>query len=130
VGAARNRVFYDHPDCEFTYPDLLLLSKRSTVGQPIQCQAAVAWEPKKPLDVCTVIVAPPGPGEVRVRIAGGRVRVSGHVAHMFWLCAAKNLKHASHLLCVHLCQWPSSLIETAVHDSPSSHICSNRAVPH
>eukprot|EP00200_Dunaliella_tertiolecta_P005609 CAMPEP_0202351294 /NCGR_PEP_ID=MMETSP1126-20121109/8000_1 /ASSEMBLY_ACC=CAM_ASM_000457 /TAXON_ID=3047 /ORGANISM="Dunaliella tertiolecta, Strain CCMP1320" /LENGTH=382 /DNA_ID=CAMNT_0048943389 /DNA_START=151 /DNA_END=1299 /DNA_ORIENTATION=+ len=40
-----------------------------TAGKPIQCKAAVAWAPNKPLDVTTVTVAPPGPGEVRVRIA-------------------------------------------------------------
>jgi S-(hydroxymethyl)glutathione dehydrogenase/alcohol dehydrogenase len=37
-------------------------------GKPIDCKAAIAWEPKKPLDVCTVTVAPPGPGEVRLRV--------------------------------------------------------------
>ncbi|KIZ06980.1 S-(hydroxymethyl)glutathionedehydrogenase / alcohol dehydrogenase [Monoraphidium neglectum] len=37
-------------------------------GEPIECLAAIAWEAKKPLDVTKVIVAPPGPGEVRIKI--------------------------------------------------------------
>ena len=37
-------------------------------GKPIECKAAIAWEAKKPLEVRTVTVAPPGPGEVRVQI--------------------------------------------------------------
>uniref|UniRef100_A0A6V3RKY2 Uncharacterized protein n=1 Tax=Lotharella globosa TaxID=91324 RepID=A0A6V3RKY2_9EUKA len=45
----------------------------STAGQPIECLAAVAWEPKKEywdnaLSVEKVIVAPPKAGEVRVKI--------------------------------------------------------------
>lgn len=40
----------------------------STVGQPIECKAAIAWEAKKPLDVRTVTVAPPQAGEVRIKI--------------------------------------------------------------
>ena len=36
--------------------------------QPIECVAAIAWEAKKPLDVTTVIVAPPQKGEVRIRV--------------------------------------------------------------
>lgn len=40
----------------------------STVGQVIQCKAAVAWEPKKPLSIETVEVAPPKTGEVRIKI--------------------------------------------------------------
>eukprot|EP00298_Acanthocystis_sp_HF-20_P008220 c17552_g1_i3.p1 GENE.c17552_g1_i3~~c17552_g1_i3.p1 ORF type:complete len:406 (+),score=219.99 c17552_g1_i3:28-1245(+) len=40
----------------------------STVGNVIKCRAAVAWEPKKPLSLETVEVAPPSPGEVRVKI--------------------------------------------------------------
>jgi S-(hydroxymethyl)glutathione dehydrogenase/alcohol dehydrogenase len=40
----------------------------STVGQPITCKAAVAFEPCKPLELVDVVVAPPGPGEVRVKI--------------------------------------------------------------
>eukprot|EP00775_Hariotina_reticulata_P002332 gene2332-2640_t len=39
-----------------------------TAGKPIECQAAIAWDSKKPLDVTTVTVDPPGPGEVRVKI--------------------------------------------------------------
>ncbi|GLI64603.1 hypothetical protein VaNZ11_007910 [Volvox africanus] len=39
-----------------------------TAGQPIECKAAIAWKAKKPLEVRTVTVAPPGPGEVRIRI--------------------------------------------------------------
>ncbi|KAG2433792.1 hypothetical protein HXX76_008150 [Chlamydomonas incerta] len=40
----------------------------STVGKPIDCKAAIAWEAKKPLEVRTVTVAPPGPGEVRLQV--------------------------------------------------------------
>mmetsp|Transcript_4153 Transcript_4153/g.5619 ORF Transcript_4153/g.5619 Transcript_4153/m.5619 type:complete len:427 (-) Transcript_4153:226-1506(-) len=44
-----------------------------TAGKPIECLAAVAWEPKKDywndaLSVEKVTVAPPGPGEVRVKV--------------------------------------------------------------
>ncbi|DBB04598.1 TPA: hypothetical protein ACH3X1_012672 [Trebouxia sp. C0004] len=39
-----------------------------TAGKPIQCKAAIAWEAKKPLEVKTVTVDPPGPGEVRIKI--------------------------------------------------------------
>ncbi|GLC34829.1 hypothetical protein PLESTB_001168700 [Pleodorina starrii] len=39
-----------------------------TAGKPIECKAAIAWEAKKPLEVRNVTVAPPGPGEVRVKI--------------------------------------------------------------
>ncbi|KAK9807202.1 hypothetical protein WJX73_008171 [Symbiochloris irregularis] len=39
-----------------------------TAGKPIECMAAVAWEAEKPLDVTTVIVAPPQKGEVRIKI--------------------------------------------------------------
>lgn len=35
--------------------------------QPIECKAAIAWEAKKPLEVKTVTVGPPGPGEVRIK---------------------------------------------------------------
>lgn len=41
----------------------------STVGQPIECKAAIAWEAKKPLEVTTVVVDPPQAGEVRIKIA-------------------------------------------------------------
>lgn len=40
----------------------------STSGQVIKCKAAVAWEPKKPLSIEEVEVAPPAAGEVRIRI--------------------------------------------------------------
>ena len=36
--------------------------------QPIECLAAVAWGPKKPLSIETVTVAPPKRGEVRIKI--------------------------------------------------------------
>ena len=35
--------------------------------QPIQCKAAIAFEAKKPLEIKTVTVDPPGPGEVRIK---------------------------------------------------------------
>lgn len=40
-----------------------------TEGKTIQCKAAVCWEPKKPLSIETVEVAPPKAREVRVRVA-------------------------------------------------------------
>lgn len=40
----------------------------ATAGKPITCKAAVAWAPKQPLDVIDVVVALPGPGEVRIKI--------------------------------------------------------------
>lgn len=39
-----------------------------TVGKPIQCRAAVAWAPKEALSIETIEVAPPKPGEVRIRV--------------------------------------------------------------
>ncbi|KAL4426032.1 hypothetical protein ABPG77_007828 [Micractinium sp. CCAP 211/92] len=39
-----------------------------TVGMPIECKAAIAWEAKKPLEVATVVVDPPQAGEVRIKI--------------------------------------------------------------
>lgn len=39
-----------------------------TAGKDIECKAAVAWAAKQPLDVRTVTVSPPGPGEVRIKI--------------------------------------------------------------
>ncbi|PRW60671.1 Alcohol dehydrogenase class-3 [Chlorella sorokiniana] len=39
-----------------------------TVGKPIQCKAAIAWEANKPLEVTTVVVDPPQAGEVRIKI--------------------------------------------------------------
>eukprot|EP00053_Salpingoeca_punica_P009779 m.88051 g.88051 ORF g.88051 m.88051 type:complete len:381 (-) comp15160_c0_seq1:1856-2998(-) len=44
------------------------MSSSSTQGQVIKCRAAVAWEPKQPLVIEEVEVAPPKAGEVRVRI--------------------------------------------------------------
>lgn len=41
---------------------------QDTTGKPIDCKAAVAWEANKSLEVTTVTIAPPGPGEVRVKI--------------------------------------------------------------
>ncbi|RIB21062.1 chaperonin 10-like protein [Gigaspora rosea] len=40
----------------------------ATVGKTIKCKAAVAWGPNKPLSVEEVEVAPPGKGEIRVKI--------------------------------------------------------------
>lgn len=37
-------------------------------GQVIECQAAIAWEMKKPLVVSTILVDPPKKGEVRVKV--------------------------------------------------------------
>lgn len=39
-----------------------------TAGKTIECKAAVAWAPNKPLDVRTVTVDPPSAGEVRIQI--------------------------------------------------------------
>ncbi|KAJ1918296.1 hypothetical protein H4219_002693 [Mycoemilia scoparia] len=48
-------------------PDMLyfLLDKSAS---PITCKAAVAWEPKKPLSIETIEVAPPKAGEVRLKV--------------------------------------------------------------
>ena len=43
-------------------------SMADTVGKPIKCRAAVAWEPKKPLSIEEIEVAPPRAGEVRIKI--------------------------------------------------------------
>lgn len=40
----------------------------STVGEVIKCQAAVAWEPKKPLSIEEIEVDPPKAHEVRIKI--------------------------------------------------------------
>lgn len=40
----------------------------ATAGKTITCRAAVAWEPKKPLGIETVEVAPPKAGEVRFKV--------------------------------------------------------------
>jgi S-(hydroxymethyl)glutathione dehydrogenase/alcohol dehydrogenase len=34
----------------------------------ITCKAAVAWEPKKPLSIETIEVAPPKAGEIRIKV--------------------------------------------------------------
>ncbi|XP_065183997.1 alcohol dehydrogenase class-3-like [Sycon ciliatum] len=39
-----------------------------TVGKTIECRAAVAWEPKKPLTIEQVEVDPPKAGEVRIKV--------------------------------------------------------------
>lgn len=39
-----------------------------TAGKPIECMAAVAFEPKKPLSLVKVTVAPPQKGEVRIKM--------------------------------------------------------------
>ncbi|KAK2077358.1 hypothetical protein QBZ16_004992 [Prototheca wickerhamii] len=44
------------------------IPQESTVGKPIECKAAIAWEAEKPLEVCTVTVDPPQAGEVRIKI--------------------------------------------------------------
>lgn len=41
---------------------------KETQGKPIICKAMVAWEPNKPLSEEEIEVAPPGPGEVRVKV--------------------------------------------------------------
>jgi len=41
---------------------------KKTNGQVIRCKAAIAWEPKKPLDVTEIEVQPPKAGEVRLKI--------------------------------------------------------------
>jgi len=46
----------------------LIESFKSTQGKTITCKAAVAWEPKKPLDVTDIQIAPPQAGEVRVKV--------------------------------------------------------------
>ncbi|CAM6000832.1 unnamed protein product [Sphagnum balticum] len=40
----------------------------STAGKPIECRAAVAWEPKKALVIETIQVAPPRAHEVRIKV--------------------------------------------------------------
>nr|AGV54476.1 alcohol dehydrogenase 1 [Phaseolus vulgaris] len=40
----------------------------ATAGKVIKCRAAVAWEPEKPLSIENIEVAPPGKGEVRLKI--------------------------------------------------------------
>uniref|UniRef100_A0A8W7Q2H5 S-(hydroxymethyl)glutathione dehydrogenase n=2 Tax=Anopheles coluzzii TaxID=1518534 RepID=A0A8W7Q2H5_ANOCL len=45
----------------------------STTGQVIKCKAAVAWEPKQPLSIETIEVAPPKAGEVRIKVTASGV---------------------------------------------------------
>jgi S-(hydroxymethyl)glutathione dehydrogenase / alcohol dehydrogenase len=47
---------------------LVPMASASTAGQPIACRAMVARAPKQPLVCETITVAPPGPGEVRVKV--------------------------------------------------------------
>jgi Zn-dependent alcohol dehydrogenase len=69
-----------------------------TAGKPIDCKAAIAWEPKKPLEVCTVTVAPPGPGEVRIKIAATALchTVSSDCAALLANRHARQLQLAKH----------------------------------
>merc|ERR1719357_83012 len=46
----------------------LIESFKATAGKTITCKAAVAWEPKKPLDITDIQIAPPQAGEVRVKV--------------------------------------------------------------
>lgn len=39
-----------------------------TAGKPITCRAAIAFEAKKPLQICEVVVAPPQAKEVRIKV--------------------------------------------------------------
>jgi len=48
--------------------EAMLNQLKATHGKPITCKAAVAWEPKTPLDVTDIQVAPPQAGEVRVKV--------------------------------------------------------------
>lgn len=61
--AARAQPQSDASTGPFT-PITLHITSQDTVGKPIECKAAMAWEAKKPLEVTNVIVNPPGPGEV------------------------------------------------------------------
>lgn len=40
----------------------------STVGKVLKCKAAIAWEPKKPLEITEIEVAPPKAGEIRIKV--------------------------------------------------------------
>lgn len=53
---------------DVTVDPAVLASFSETAGKPIECQAAVAWGPNKPLSNETVIVAPPKSGEIRVKV--------------------------------------------------------------
>ncbi|XP_007551127.1 alcohol dehydrogenase class-3-like [Poecilia formosa] len=50
----------------------------ATTGQVIRCMAAVAWEPRKPLSIEKVDVAPPKAHEVRIKV------VASGVCHTDW----------------------------------------------
>ncbi|KAJ1206333.1 hypothetical protein NDU88_001740 [Pleurodeles waltl] len=51
-----------------------------TSGKVIKCKAAIAWEPKKPLSIEEIEVAPPKDHEVRIKIlASGICRSDDHV---------------------------------------------------
>uniref|UniRef100_A0A6J0UH90 alcohol dehydrogenase n=1 Tax=Pogona vitticeps TaxID=103695 RepID=A0A6J0UH90_9SAUR len=52
----------------------------STAGKVIKCKAAVIWEPKKPINVVEIEVAPPKAHEVRVKmVATGICRTDDHI---------------------------------------------------
>jgi len=51
-----------------TVPAALMNQLKATNGKSITCKAAVAWEPKTPLDVTDIQIAPPKAGEVRVKV--------------------------------------------------------------
>nr|XP_020658589.1 alcohol dehydrogenase 1B-like [Pogona vitticeps] len=52
----------------------------STAGKVIKCKAAVVWEPKKPISIVEIEVAPPKAHEVRVKIlATGICRTDDHI---------------------------------------------------
>src|ERR1700738_4209927 len=51
-----------------------------TVGEVINCRAAVLWEQKQPLVIETIQVTPPRSGEIRVKmVATGLCRSDLHV---------------------------------------------------
>ncbi|KAM4586463.1 alcohol dehydrogenase class-3-like [Fundulus diaphanus] len=52
----------------------------ATAGKVIRCKAAVAWEPRKPLSIEDVDVAPPKAHEVRIKV------VATSVCHTDWQC--------------------------------------------
>ena len=65
------------------FSSLTAMSSSSTAGQPIRCLAAIAWEAKKPLSVEEVEVAPPGKGEVRIKVLfTGVCHTDGQAARM------------------------------------------------
>jgi len=56
-----------HPASVYGAADSAAQEFSSTTGQEIECLAAVAFEPKQPLQLVQVKVAPPQAGEVRVK---------------------------------------------------------------